>query len=410
MAEFNDYQSQQIQRIVSNVSSQISKLERAISYTNFNFDIDSAYNSISRYTQTSASAKKQADEIFKTAIKGSGFFFHRAGFNELVNNKAREIEQKTWNIIDEYDKAVNELLVDLEKLDGIVSSTDIFEEEKYAGDSIFDVFFNVQATTQSKNSDADAKTEVPLSKVVEESNTEVFVDSLTAVLENKEIIQKETTPTVAPIEEQQTSKSQTKKRVVISKNTHLDNDEIKTLFLSRHVDCNLTLEQLNKAIDVVGNDVDKDAILLEAMVIRVKECIETFNYFYCYTTLRKAIDIALKLGNAEKALELLCALFFVESSGYIMALPNNRERRSIEETQIDPRITSKIILQLQEMQSLSEEELILAYKQTELVQILFASMPMPLFDVENSAKIMALSFRQPYEFLPCKNLGLPYHK
>lgn len=436
MAELSEYDIQQINRIISNFSNSYNTLSRLIERSSVDSDISSGQSSIDRYLRDASDAKNKASSYIKNAMEGSGIFFRTNGFNDVIKERVKAGAEEATKIVNTFQSEAAAIIKSIGSIDSVLSSGTIFNASEYDESQQYSFFTadnqlkKPQQTQQTEPSDGnilqDGKcfdeeqstlagiilpivtresVNVSTKQVVEgaiTSQNEQIVDSISSILDADEISGEKKTN----IEKKQ----QPSKRVVVSKNTHLDNDDIKQVFLSRHLDYDITLDELNKAIAVVGNDLDKDAIIFEAMKIKFYTYLPSFEYFKCFTTIRKAIDIALKLEKYETAFDMLCGMIFLETSGYIMAQANYRERRSIDETNIDPRITSYVFEKIKANLNKSSLEIESIFTQSVYVRELYASMPKPYFTIENSSKLMMMAYKEPYEFLSCKNIDVPYNK
>ncbi len=306
MAELTDYDIQRIKSMMSSFSAKVSTLNRIIERSYFDSEISSAQSNIDRYLRDASDAKAKASSCIKTALDGSGFFFRTNGLNDVINEKTKTLTEEANKMISSYDKEITSIIGGIGTLDHVSATGAMFdaseydEEHQYAfytednklvkqtdsssvvsNDVVEQPFVNTQElgtsgvahatgvpiVTMDNNTCSDA-----LSKRNDAVKGETFIDSLSSVFDEEELSAKKQT-----VKKEETHS----KRVVITKKTHLDNDEIKGIFLSRHIDCNLSIEQLNKAIIAVGNDTDKDAILLEALKIRFMDYIPSFDYSFC---------------------------------------------------------------------------------------------------------------------------------
>ncbi len=410
MAEMTEYEIQRVQKHIDNIQKKYDSIRRAIERSNIRYDLSTAQSNVERYRRIVTDAQKHAEDAIKKALSGSGFFFRTEGFNDIINAKSKEVSAEITKTLDDYDSEIHSMLSHLGVLGRVSTNSHIFDEDEYGGDKEYTGFAfsddGVETNTYSNTYEEDVVDEVFDDNIDEEVVDEMvspvttgMVTSLSSVLDSDELEGRRSTTVV-----------EKPKRVVITKKTALDNDEIKEIFLSRHAEYSLTMQQLNKAIGIVGNNVDKDAILLEALQLRFFDYIPTFDYFYCYTTLSKAMSLAMKLGKYDLALDFVFGILCLETSGYLMAHSKWKERKKIFDVFVDPALTGKHLETIKENITKTSNEVIELYTNSSFVNKLISSMPAPLFSLENSAKIMVMAYENPYERYNCNELGLPYNK
>ncbi|WLP85659.1 hypothetical protein [Mycoplasma seminis] len=141
--------------------------------------------------------------------------------------------------------------------------------------------------------------------------SEKFINSFLSnrkILDGKKVIfgyktGDENNPNIVPYVNQ----NKEQKKIIISKNTPLDNDDIKELFLKRNSKYGFTLEEINSAISVTGNNLDKNAIIENALFIKLSNGLATKNINSFNSALWYIIS---KNKGSDKNIEFLLLVLF----------------------------------------------------------------------------------------------------
>lgn len=408
MAELNEHQLEKIRKSISSFDSIFASLSKRINLSSLENELKECVNNYNNYVNECEKALRISQTVINNALQGNGYLFRTEGFNDTINKKLSQADNEVSKFFDDYNKTIEKIFSELGSIsdaDSILSSRDYSGDFDYVSSDIDDSDnFVLTASpltfSEVKESDNfDEKTETKESQKTQEVKSIVLADSLSDIFTEEEL---------KNVSAESVQKEEPIKKVVITKKTPLDTIEIRQLFLSRNGVYALNLEQLNHAINIVGNDVDKHAILREALKIKFSDDIQKFDYFYLNAVLQYLIKFYNEDENFTESLSVVCALFYLASSGYRNSHSHARAKTIIEKTYIDPRMESKHLLKINEVLNYTNEQLEAAFKTSSFVRELERFIPRPFFSVDDSAKIMIMAYNDPYEFLNCKDLGFNY--
>lgn len=195
------------------------------------------------------------------------------------------------------------------------------------------------------------------------------------------------------------------KKTIIRKDTPLDNNEIKALFLERNSKYSLNMDELNTGIANAGTNVDKDLIIYYALLARRKRALNEGSYW----DYASALGYALKAGNGkvpqDERLAIICGLLFLDSSGYRMV--NGKYNPYMQEPDqmcYHPKMELGDLFEIVSANGLTNEQLAAGYKQSPFVAELQSSMKKPYYTVDDSIKLMHMALKNPdYPFYPAQS-------
>lgn len=196
----------------------------------------------------------------------------------------------------------------------------------------------------------------------------------------------------------------TKKKIIIRKNTPLDSDEIKQLFIDRHLRYGISLNQLNEGIKFAGNNVDKNKILLGSMYAKYRDDLGNKDYFHILNDTDLLIEF-LEENDKEECLNLLFGKFYLMVSGWKMAHSHYLSKESFDRLTIDPRICTKKIIDLNTYLQYDELTLMSKFESSKYVLLLSNALSEPFYDVSTSSKLMIVSYKHPNDFIKCSDTG-----
>lgn len=405
MSELTDYDIRHINESINKIQSAFSAISKKIGQSNIHSDCGVLESRLSSYIKEAQASQRSLERSIKTAIEGSrGFFSSKDGVNDLINKQITKLNDNLNNLSEEFSKSVEAIIGSI----STVSKPDLI--------AITADFDNILSKDTELNGfeDEDASL-VPLNA----ENVEEPEEDEDAVLSDSDIVAEDkekdssasedgglisdigaVLATQLPEKEEESKKA---KRVVIKKNTPLDNDDIKKLFISRKGRYGLNLEQLNYGIEFAGNNVDKNKILLGAMYKKYTDDLNKGDYFFLLNDshlIREFLD-----DDPKQALEFLFGDFLLFCSGYSSAHAHAPWRCDFSKVYIDPRMLSSKLVELNEKLNLSKGDLKKCFVESKPVHEIFSKLEKPFFDIETSSEIMLKAYESPNDFLDCSKLG-----
>lgn len=405
MQELTDYDIRHINESIEKIETIFSNTNKKIEQSNRYSDYRELRNRLNSYVKEAEVAQKSLEKSIKTVIDGSkGFFNNKDGINDLINKQLSILNNNLNDLSKKFSKSAKAIIGSINnasKPDLITITTDfdnILSNEKEL--NIFDdknksLKFNEiieKDDVEYKDTNLFSQTDSTLGDASRNSLTYSTNESNDLISDINSILN-------IPLEKEESKKQ---KRIIIKKNTPLDNDEIKNLFISRKSRYCLNLEQLNYGIEYAGNNVDKDKILLGAMYKKYTDDFNNGDYFYLINDSRLIREFL--INEPKKALEFLFGDFLLFCSGYANAHALAPWREEFSRTYIDPRILSSQILELNKTLNLSKEELKKSFIESKAVREIFSKLQKPFFDIETSSEIMLKAYESPNEFLDCSKL------
>lgn len=398
MPELSDYELRQINESIEEINEVLSDIEKL---TNKNsFDYSRLQRKIKQYSYDANQSQKYVERSIRELTNGSGVFFRKDGINDLFSKNIDVLNRKINELNSNYKKKFDELFSNIGKLSDIDISNSISlsdDHDLFA----FPIINEIENDEDEKDDIGDITDEtVTCNKTLLEENNET--NELVAYGESfnrqnlisniDEILANETTEKDIP-----------KKKIIIRKNTPLDNDEIKQLFINRHLRYNLNLPQLNEGIKFAGNNVDKNAILLGAMYAKYQDDLDNKDYFYILND----TDLLLEFleDNKDECLDLLFGKFFLLVSGWSMAHSHYLSRDSFDELTIDPRLSTRKIVELNTTLQYDELALMKKFENSKYTLLLSNVLKESFYDAPTAAKIMIVSYKHPDDFIKCSDLG-----
>ena len=397
MPELSDYELRQIDESIEEINEILSDIEK-LSNKN-SFDYSRLQRKIKQYSYDANQSQKYVERSIRELTNGSGIFFRKEGINDLFSKNVDLLNSKINELNSNYRKKFDELFSNIGKLSDIdisnsISLSDdhdlfvfpIVNEYENAEDEKDDVFDIADETVNNKTLLEENNEPNEVVTYEETSNQQNLISNVDEILAN------ETTEKDIP-----------KKKIIIRKNTPLDNDEIKQLFINRHLRYNLNLSQLNEGIKFVGNNVDKDKILLGAMYAKYKDDLANKDFFYILND----TDLLLEFleDSKDESLDLLFGKFFLLVSGWSMAHSHYLSRDSFDELTIDPRLSTRKIVELNTTLQYDELTLMAKFENSKYTLLLSNALKESFYDVPTAAKIMIVSYKHPDDFIKCSDLG-----
>lgn len=195
------------------------------------------------------------------------------------------------------------------------------------------------------------------------------------------------------------------KKIRITKTTPLDSNEIKTKFLERNYKYGLNMEELNKAIELAGTNVDKDAIVYEGLKLRKNRALAENSYWDFANTMGHLLKIERSKGNIEEALSIIYGLLFLDSSGSRMIKGRyNPYLQEPELMQYHPKMELGDLYEIVRNNNLSADVLSEGYRNSAYVKELSSRITNSYYSVEDSIKLMHMALQNPdYPFYPAQS-------
>lgn len=451
MAQLDPNEIRKIEESIKNINSTLSSINRTLSkHSNSNNrNISQKLNSFTKETEA---FNKSLNKIVNKAISGSGTFFRTEGFNDFINKQINKLNEKANKLFDDSNSKIRELISNLDNLNLVAIENGTItkefvdnpyaiysaEEEEDDNDSSFaedkntsnnsidnndngDSQYNIEKDENDTNEDFDLDNDIDSEEENDEEDLDYenededndaeedevgdlddddfddFVDSLTGIIEEELLNSTKNDEEVK--EEEQSTKE---KRKVIRKNTPLDTDEIKNLYIQRNPRYNLNLSQLNQGIQDAGTNVDKNEILKFAMYAKLKDDMNGNDFFYVLNDVKLLLEF--NKDDKTESLNLIFLNFLLYSTGYSSAHSKALYRDDFDQSYIDPRLCSYPLIDINGGEK-TEEELYDIYINGKYVNELFGKLPKPFFDVKTCAKIMLIAYKNPDSFLKLNNLG-----
>lgn len=195
------------------------------------------------------------------------------------------------------------------------------------------------------------------------------------------------------------------KRVIIKANTPLDNNEIKEVFVSRNSNYGISLEELNKGIELANDNINKDLILFETLKIKRIRDLNDNSYWNYANTLQGIIKYSTNLGLTEEALAAIFGLFFLDSSGYRMVNGKyNPYKQEPTSMYYHPKMQLNDLCQIQNKVHYSTDELKTKYKSSPYVCELNQKITDAYYSIDDSIQLMLMALDKPeYPFYPAQS-------
>lgn len=397
MPELSDYELRQINESIEEINEVLGDIENL---TNKNsFDYSRLYRKIKQYSDDANQSQKYVERSIRELTNGSGVFFRKDGINDLFSKNVDVLNSKINELSSNYKSKFDELFSNIGKLNDI----DTFNSFSLSNEHDLFVFpvINANENVEDEKDDVvdivdETKNNKALFEENDESNEAVTYDETSyqhnLISNIDEILANETTEKDIP-----------KKKIIIRKNTPLDNDEIKQLFINRHLRYNLNLPQLNEGIKFAGNNVDKNKILLGAMYAKYKDDLANKDFF----DILNDTDLLLEFleDNKDESLDLLFGKFFLLVSGWSMTHSHYLSRDSFDELTIDPRLSTRKIVELNTTLQYDELTLMQKFENSKYTLLLSNALKESFYDVPTAAKIMMVSYKHPDDFIKCSDLG-----
>ncbi|MGY5139379.1 hypothetical protein ACUZ9N_01455 [Mycoplasmopsis gallinarum] len=398
MPQLSDYELHQIDKSIKEINKVLSDIEY-LSNKN-SFDYSRLQRKIKQYSDDANQSQKYVERSIKELTNGSGIFFRKDGINNLFSKNFDLLNSKINELNSNYRNKFDELFSNIGKL----TYLDISNSISLNDDNDLFVF----PTINENDNDEDEKENI--ADIADETVTndnkllDENYETNEAVTYQGTTNQQNLVSNIAEIlASDKTGKDVPKKKIIIRKNTPLDNDEIKQLFINRNLRYELNLSQINEGIKFAGNDVDKNKILLGAMYAKYKDDLANNDFFY----ILKDIDLLLEFleDNKDESLDLLFGKFFLLVSGWGMAHSHHLSRRSFDILTIDPRLATRQIVELNTTLQYDELTLIHKFENSKYTLLLSNALKESFYDVPTAAKIMLVSYKHPNDFIKCSDLG-----
>lgn len=398
MPELSDYELRQINESIEEINEVLSDIEN-LSNKN-SFDYSRLQRKIKQYSYDANQSQKYVERSIRELTNGSGIFFRKEGINDLFSKNFDLLNNKINELNSNYRKKFDELFSNIGKL------TDLDIYNNISLDDDLDLFVfpivneNDNDEVEKENiADIVDETEANDNKLIEEN-----YETNAAVTYEETSNQQDLVSNIDKIlASDTTEKDIPKKKIIIRKNTPLDNDKIKQLFIERHLRYNLNLSQLNEGIKFAGNNVDKNKILLGAMYAKYKDDLANKDFFYILND----TDLLLEFleDSKDESLDLLFGKFFLLISGWSMAHSHYLSRDSFDKLTIDPRLSTRKIVELNTTLQYDELTLMHKFENSKYTLLLSNALKESFYDVPTAAKIMIVSYKHPNDFIKCSDLG-----
>ena len=219
MPELSDYELRQINESIEEINEVLSDIEK-LSNKN-SFDYSRLQRKIKQYSYDANQSQKYVEKSIRELTNGSGIFFRKEGINDLFSKNFDLLNNKINELNSNYRKKFDELFSNIGKL----TDLDIYNNISLDDDHDLFVFpivnENDNGEVEKENiADIVDKTETINNKLLEENyetNAAVTYDETSnqqdLVSNIDEILASDTTEKDIP-----------KKKIIIRKNTPLDND------------------------------------------------------------------------------------------------------------------------------------------------------------------------------------------
>ena len=397
MPELSDYELRQINESIEEINEVLNDIENLTSKNSF--DYSRLYRKIKQYSDDANQSQKYVERAIRELTNGSGIFFRKEGINDLFSKNVDLLNSKINELNSNYRKKFDELFSNIGKLSDIDISNSISLSDDHDL-FVFPIVNENENVEDEKDDVADIVDETINNKALLEENDE---SNKVVTYEERSYQQNLISNIDEILANETTEKDIPKKKIIIRKNTPLDNDEIKQLFINRHFMYNLNLSQLNEGIKFAGNSVDKNKILLGAMYAKYKDDLANKDFF----DILNDTDLLLEFleDNKDESLDLLFGKFFLLVSGWSMAHSHYLSRDSFDKLTIDPRLSTRKIVELNTTLQYDELTLIHKFENSKYTLLLSNTLKESFYDVPTAAKIMMVSYKHPDDFIKCSDLG-----
>ena len=257
MAELSTYDIEKIEDITSNITKILSNLSDA-SFDDVDFE--RAEDSLKEYVKDGEKAKNYCVEVVNDILTDRASLSRDGELNKFINENLNNLNKKLKELNSDYTNKIQMILKDIIDVDNSLNEFNdeiSFSYEENLDDE-YDSLIEIE-NNDNEEIEFQENEEVEEPSLTEEKNSSLnsgLISNIDDILGHKK-------------DESSVTSSETKytsnKKIVIRKNTPLDSDEIKELFIIRNSRYNLRLDELNAGIEFAGNNVDKSKILLGAM-------------------------------------------------------------------------------------------------------------------------------------------------
>ena len=396
MAELSTYDIEKIEDITSNISKILSNLSDA-SFDDVDFE--RAEDSLKEYAKDGEKAKNYCVEVINDILKERAFLSRDGELNKFINENLNNLNKKLKDLNSDYTNKIQTILKDIIDVDN--SLNEFNDEISFSYEENLDDEYDSSIEIENNDNEEiefQENEEVEEPSLTEEKNSSLnsgLISNIDDILGHKK-------------DESSVTSSETKytsnKKIVIRKNTPLDSDEIKELFIIRNSRYNLRLDELNAGIEFAGNNVDKSKILLGAMYKKYSNDLKNKDYF----DLLRDIDLIIEFiqeSDKVESLNLLFSKFYLLVSGFSMAHSCDQRREPFENVNVDPTLVTRKIIEINNSLNFDEVTLMDMFVKSKYAVELFNSLSNPFYDLVTSSKIMIVSYKNPNEILYCKDLN-----
>ena len=396
MAELSTYDIEKIEDITSNITKILSNLSDA-SFDDVDFE--RAEDSLKEYAKDGEKAKNYCVEVINDILKERAFLSRDGELNKFINENLNNLNKKLKDLNSDYTNKIQTILKDIIDVDNSLNEFNdeiSFSYEENLDDE-YDSLIEIE-NNDNEEIEFQENEEVEEPSLIEEKNSSLnsgLISNIDDILGHKK-------------DESSITSSETKytsnKKIVIRKNTPLDSDEIKELFIIRNSRYNLRLDELNAGIEFAGNNVDKSKILLGAMYKKYSNDLKNKDYF----DLLRDIDLIIEFiqeSDKVESLNLLFSKFYLLVSGFSMAHSCDQRREPFENVNVDPTLVTRKIIEINNSLNFDEVTLMDMFVKSKYAVELFNSLSNPFYDLVTSSKIMIVSCKNPNEILYCKDLN-----
>lgn len=200
-------------------------------------------------------------------------------------------------------------------------------------------------------------------------------------------------------------KSEQQKKIIIKKDTPLDNDEIKQLYIDRNQKYSLTIDELNEGIKRAGTNIDKEKILYHASLARRKNALNEGSFWDYANAVWNAIDLIKASQDLDNILSMIFGLLYLDSSGYRMV--DGKYNPFMQDPSMmcyHPKMEFGILTDLIAQYNLSDSYLVEVYNKSLFVKELNKKFDKPYYSIKSSIKLMLMAIKMPGDyFYPAKS-------
>lgn len=396
MTELSTYDIEKIEDITSNITKILSNLSDA-SFDDVDFE--RAEDSLKEYVKDGEKAKNYCVEVVNDILKERAFLSRDGELNKFINENLNNLNKKLKDLNSDYTNKIQTILKDIIDVDNSLNEFNdeiSFSYEENLDDE-YDSLIEIE-NNDNEEIEFQENEEVEEPSLTEEKNSSLnsgLISNIDDILGHKK-------------DESSVTSSETKyasnNKIVIRKNTPLDSDEIKELFIIRNSRYNLRLDELNAGIEFAGNNVNKSKILLGAMYKKYSNDLKNKDYFYLLRDIDLIIEFIQESDKVE-SLNLLFSKFYLLVSGFSMAHSCDQRREPFENVNVDPTLVTRKIIEINNSLNFDEVTLMDMFVKSKYAVELFNSLSNPFYDLATSSKIMIVSYKNPNEILYCKDLN-----